>query len=289
MTKTAFNRFLSTIKNNVYPNRIIQRLVPSTVVIVKRNVSDFTRSSVLRTIRKLHPVTTSRELVRIGGFGDGGYLVPNDLEGIKACFSPGVSTTADFEEHLAEAHQIRSYLADYSVHGAPIHHPLFDFEKKFLGAKNDEMHIRLEDWVNQKEPGDSDCDYLLQMDIEGAEYRVLIDTPSYILKKFRIIVIEFHKLEMLFNDQERKFLDTVFEKLLEDFSVVHIHPNNSSVVYRVGEIEVPDLLEFTFYRRDRIVAKVEEELEFPHKLDRKNVQKPDIVLPRVWWDPALTN
>jgi hypothetical protein len=288
MAKTAFNRFLSTIKNYIYPNRIIQKIFPIAVVTLKRKISDFTRSSILKTIRKLHPVVTSRELVRIGGLGDGGYLVPNDLEGIKACFSPGVSTTADFEEHLAEAHQIRSYLADYSVNDAPIHHSLFDFEKKFLSSKNDGMHIRLEVWFNQKESGDSDCDYLLQMDIEGAEYRVLIDTPSYILKKFRIIVIEFHSLEMIFNDQEREFLDAIFDKILENFGVVHIHPNNNSSVYRAGDIEVPGVLEFTFYRRDRIIAK-SGELEFPHELDRKNAQKPDIVLPRVWWDPGLTN
>ena len=30
------------------------------------------------------------ELVRLGGNNDGGYLLPNDLEGITACFSPGV-------------------------------------------------------------------------------------------------------------------------------------------------------------------------------------------------------
>ena len=43
------------------------------------------------------PVRTNHELIRMGGDGDGGYLVPNDLEGIDVCFSPGVSEIANFE------------------------------------------------------------------------------------------------------------------------------------------------------------------------------------------------
>jgi hypothetical protein len=48
-------------------------------------------------IKRLHPVTTDKKLVRIGGEGDGGYLVPDDLDGVMACFSPGVGATASFE------------------------------------------------------------------------------------------------------------------------------------------------------------------------------------------------
>ncbi len=33
----------------------------------------------------------------MGGENDGGYLVPDDLEGIEYCFSPGVSNIATFE------------------------------------------------------------------------------------------------------------------------------------------------------------------------------------------------
>ncbi len=47
--------------------------------------------------KKMHPIDSGHSLVRLGGDGDGGYLVPDDLEGIGACFSPGVSDVADFE------------------------------------------------------------------------------------------------------------------------------------------------------------------------------------------------
>jgi len=39
-------------------------------------------------LRRVRPVTTDHELVRIGEARDGGYLLPDDLEGISYCFSP---------------------------------------------------------------------------------------------------------------------------------------------------------------------------------------------------------
>src|SRR5262245_53497979 len=52
---------------------------------------------VRRLIKRLHPVTTDKKLIRIGEEGDGGYLVPDDLDDVVACFSPGVGAVASFE------------------------------------------------------------------------------------------------------------------------------------------------------------------------------------------------
>ena len=62
----------------------------------------------------MHPMAAPRQLIRIGGGGDGGYLVPDDLDGIAACFSPGVSVTSDFELGMAER-SIPCFMADASV------------------------------------------------------------------------------------------------------------------------------------------------------------------------------
>jgi hypothetical protein len=66
------------------------------------NITGCTDSAeVLGLVKTLRPMDCGKDLIRIGGTGDGGYLVPDDLEGIEYCFSPGVSTTVDFETHLA--------------------------------------------------------------------------------------------------------------------------------------------------------------------------------------------
>ena len=88
------------------------------------------KRAVLDLVKRLHPRLTEHPLIRLGGMGDGGYLVPDDLEGIEACFSPGVSDHASFEAALI-ARGIRCYLADASVSQAPITGDFAHFTPKF--------------------------------------------------------------------------------------------------------------------------------------------------------------
>ena len=48
-------------------------------------------------LHAMRPVATDRQLIRIGSPADGGYLIPDDLEGIRFCFSPGVAHSSAFE------------------------------------------------------------------------------------------------------------------------------------------------------------------------------------------------
>lgn len=238
------------------------------------------RSKLLKFFKEVKPYITNHNLVRIGGGKDGGYLVLNDFENIKYCFSPGVSGVANFENDLTEK-GIKCFLADYSVEGPPIQNALFDFEKKFLGNKNDDINITLESWVNSKVSNDNEL--ILQMDIEGSEYSVIYDCSHDFLKKFRIVIIEFHKLDLLFNKSGYELIDLTFSKLLNNFEVVHIHPNNNIKPINILDIAIPPVMEFTFLRKDRIAFKHENK-NFPHALDSANVEtKDDFVLPSCWY------
>jgi hypothetical protein len=121
-----------------------------------------------RLIGQLRPEDCGYELIRIGAPADGGYLIPNDLNGSEYCFSPGVSTISTFENHLAEWN-IKSFLADYSNECPPIIRPEFVFDKKCLGCGIDGNHITLSAWKERYLPR-YQGDLLLQMDIEGSEY-----------------------------------------------------------------------------------------------------------------------
>ncbi len=226
---------------------------------------------------KIRPVTSNHKLIRMGGDEDGGYLVPDDLNGMQTCFSPGVNFAAHFENELA-GRGIKSYLADFSVEKAPITNEFFSFEKIFIGFENQPNFINLEHWI-QKNAIAGDNEMILQMDIEGGEYSVLIETPSEVLKRFRIIIVEFHNLESLFDPIGFELISSCFYKLLKDFEIVHIHPNNFYKNVAHKGFEIPPLLEFTFIRKDRISHKSFSS-SFPHELDKKNVlNKPDIILP----------
>lgn len=226
----------------------------------------------------IRPENQNKELIRIGSNHDGGYLVPNDLGGINYCFSPGVSNNSSFEDHLTSLN-IECYLADFSVLGPAKKNAMFHFTKKYLGNKDDQMTMRLISWIKLNK---HDGDMILQMDIEGAEYQVILDTPSDVLRKFRILVIEFHGFNYLDQLHSYDLISTSFYKLLNDFKIVHVHANNCCKSIKLGDEEIPSVMEFTFLRNDRFI-KVEESLTLPHKLDQKNIPgNQDVKLPQTF-------
>ncbi len=135
-------------------------------------------------------------------------------------------------------------------------------------------------------------DLILQMDIEGDEYSIIFDTPVEILKKFRIMVIEFHNMDLLISEGGFELIRFAFNKILSHFTVVHIHPNNNKKFFTFGEFLIPSVLEFTFLRNDRVKPKILDGvtqgkvLQYPHKLDAPNVPKRvDYILPKCWYNP----
>jgi hypothetical protein len=116
---------------------------------------------VRRLIKRLHPATTDKKLIRIGEEGDGGYLVPDDLADVVACFSPGVGAVASFKAAIM-TRGIPCYLADASVAGPPIPDLLVHFDKEFLGVVNDDATTTLDTWVKTRAPPTGDL--ILQMD-----------------------------------------------------------------------------------------------------------------------------
>ena len=231
-------------------------------------------------IYSLHPMDSDNSLIRLGPDGDGGYLLPDDLEGIKYGFSPGVSDESGFEMALAER-GIEEFLADYSVDSPAEFHERFHFDKKFIGAHSDEKFMTMDQWKSCRIP-DYDDDLIMQMDIEGAEFEALLSISPELLSQFRIMIIEFHYLQELFHERFFILLSRVFQKLLQSHSVAHIHPNNCCGSIKGGGLEIPRVAEFTFYRNDRFERKSFAQ-NFPHTLDRDNTKKTTLVLPSCWY------
>jgi len=231
-------------------------------------------------LKLMRPIQSQFPLIRIGAENDGGYLIPDDFDGVKHCFSPGVGDQISFDLDLA-SRGIHIFLADGSVEKPPSEHQLISFEKKFIDVKNTDSSIRLDTWIDIKSPNEKDL--ILQMDIEGAEYRILKNLSNKYLSRFRIMAIEFHGLERLIYRHNFNYLDSVFKKILKFFDVVHIHPNNNEACVKWNGIEIPPVMEFTFLRKDRVKER-QFTVKFPHDLDQKNVtSKRDIFLPEIFY------
>ena len=233
-------------------------------------------SRVSSLISRLYPVTCGHNLIRLGSSGDGGYLVPDDLAGIEACFSPGVSDRSAFELDCARM-GMDVFMADASVDRPSLAHPRFQFIKKHIGANTVDQFVSLEDWVRNAFDRPN-AELLLQMDIEGYEYEALLSTPSSLLKQFRIIIVEFHYLDYMFSEPLFAIYSQVFTRLLNTHTCVHIHPNNVCPPITISTVQIPQIAEFTFLRTDRVVNP-RFVTTFPHPLDCDNTNDVSRTLP----------
>ena len=198
------------------------------------------------------PYENGVELIRIGGTHDGGYLVPNDMSEITHCLSPGVGSSWDFETELAERFNISSWMIDDTVTPPQNLNSLLHFNSVRVGLEDEPGRaITLDGWVSKIGVKNSQ-EFLLQMDIESHEWLALLSTSRETLKRFRILVVEFHSLPLsrIPYILERIYLPTM-RKILLDFDVVHVHPNNSVGTFSHFGTPYPDTLEVTFHRKDR--------------------------------------
>jgi hypothetical protein len=203
------------------------------------------------------PKASPAPLIRMGGNIDGAYLVPDDLQGIKACFSPGVNNRKVFEDELATQHGIRSHMCDFSSDVDQLSTPLIPdyqtFDKKWLDIDGGADSISLQEWIAIYAPDPGD-DLLLQIDIEGAEFRNLNSATEDTLRRFRIIVIELHELTDVLNPGRVEVeLAPLLRKLDKTHICVHAHPNNccGDAIDPESGRNIPRVIELTLLRRDR--------------------------------------
>jgi hypothetical protein len=247
--------------------------------------------SAMETFEILTPKRSPYPLIRVGGSGDGAYLIPDDLSQVSHCLSPGVNNFKHFEDELTTRYGINCDMYDASSDVNKLTTPLIEgkqtFEKLWLDIDNKPDSISIKQWLASKSADSGDC--ILQIDIEGAEYRNLLGADSKDLARFRIIVIELHKMAsgfarpMVFNKVIRPF----FKKLDENFTCVHAHPNNVLGMYKPQNLQVaiPRILELTFLRKDRFTddGNKSSPVSLPHPLDITNVLgKPPLHLGQEW-------
>lgn len=184
--------------------------------------------------------------IRLGANHDGGYVVPDVLDGVGGLISPGIGDSWTFESDVLEL-GIPCLLIDGSIEKP------FDLDErliwlgKMLGARSAGERISLADAVDSS---GFHGDLILQMDIEGGEFSSLLSCPASVLNRFRVIILEVHRLSEMTNRNGVEVLRTLLECLGENHVLVHTHENSQCGSFAIGLDRVPDVAELTFVRSD---------------------------------------
>jgi hypothetical protein len=255
-----YRKFAASVRNSRIPEKSAD--------LIGLFASQMVPESELKSYWKLvQPSSNGHKLVRVGGESDGGYLLPDDLEGIKYCFSPGAGAIWTFEDSLGSKYGIESMVCDGTIENYPSFSSLKSFIPKNVGLAESENVISFESWI--AEAGSNPGDLLLQMDIEGGEYPILSSIDADFLKRFRIVILELHDLHLLALPSSFSYqYSQLMIKLLKNFDVVHLHPNNCAGSYIAHGMLFPKVIEITLHRKDR--SKELKTAKIPHLLDYPN-------------------
>ena len=193
----------------------------------------------LRLVHSLVPEDgDGLNLIRVGGAGDGGYVMHDALD-VSAALSFGVGRDISWDRAVA-ARGVTVHAFDHTVRGLPEGAPGVVFHREGLGAHPGCLplaaHIQ-----RTCPPGD----ILLKIDIEGAEWEALIDED---LTRCSQVILELHGIETAVASE---LAQTLLESLRVTHAPVHIHANNYDSVFRVDRYWFPSTVEVTYVRRDQ--------------------------------------
>lgn len=212
------------------------------------------------------------QLIRVGGKHDGGYIMLDDFERVQLAYSFGISDDVTWDEDIANR-GINVFMYDHTIADLPMKKQQFHFFRKGIAEtdKPDEQLYSLKTFICEN-GHEKEKHLILKMDIEGAEWNVIEEMESYILKMFDQIVLELHG--MIIMDYAPK-IKKVLNKLNRTHAAIHVHGNNygTALSYSLGMM--PDSLEVTYVNRNVYSVKEIEDVDLPIMVDERCYRERD--------------
>lgn len=228
---------------------------------IRINHNDRVYENIKAYLNLLRPLKIPlNKLIRIGGDGDGGYVMYDALivadymrggGGISdaKALSLGISNYSPWDLEMAKmGFKVIQY--DGSIAKSPDEHHNITFYKKFIGLSDDEIYVTLETAIRQNE-FKIDENNIMQCDIEGSEYEMLENADMENLSKyFTQVIFEFHGLNPE-ESQEVQRRTKIMQKLNQYYVPIHIHFNNHGKIFYSKNLFFSTTIEVSYLRIDR--------------------------------------
>lgn len=207
----------------------------------------------------------NKRLIRVGNEYDGGYVMCDDFKDA-IIYSFGIGWDVSWDSYFAK-HGYKVYMYDPTIDKLPYEHDLFHFEQYGIAGVDFAKDNMLSMGTILKMNGHENCkDIVMKIDVEGAEWDFINETPSELLDNFKQITFELHSLTDV-SQSERKL--SALSKITQTHQAVWVHGNNSVYAERAGSIIMPCNLEVTFLNKAKYCFEGES-ICFPIDLDRPN-------------------
>jgi len=208
---------------------------------------------------------------------DGGYVgIEEPISSVKKLISFGVGGNIDFETDIARDYDISIDMFD----GEPEYQAFPEFKNilegsvvKFSDKINYHKYHITKDNINSILPKD---DFILKMDIEGAEWDIIRAICDSTMEKIKMIQLEFHfyYLKSIYD------IVDVLVKLKQNHTLIHVHGNNHVGI--APNQTIPLVLECSYVLNKYATNEIDmseypiSNLDYPN-----NTSKPELSL--TWW------
>jgi hypothetical protein len=216
-------------------------------------------------ISGLSPWKYRGEINRYGGAGDGSYILPTDIVNKESFLvSGGLGDNNNFEIQLARS-GVKGFQIDNSITKPPKNHKNLNFVSKTLGALDDKASISLKTLINSVSMNKA---VIVKLDIEGGEIEALRSLPKNVLQKITCLSMELHSISSLHDNN--KILEMLNRLNSSGFRSIYLQENNGCLKYKMSGYLIPDNMEVTFVKKNRVIKPTLKEIQRIKMLQSKN-------------------
>jgi hypothetical protein len=193
-------------------------------------------------------------LVRVGGNGDGGYVMLNEFPDDSVAYSFGIGHDISWDADIAKKN-IEVYMYDHTIDVLP-YNDMYHSDKHFhffktgiCGKNNNSENLKTFEQLLKINGHENEKNIILKIDTEGAEWDSLPDVSEETMERCNQIAVEFHWLKQMINDEKYKKICDLLKKINKTHQSVHIHACNFDSYEIINGVPIPNVIEVAYARK----------------------------------------